>query len=142
MTEEIKSGIIVDKGVEEIDRNARAYGWEVGQGRVMRYEMDFSSGNPFMDPHWRSRISEADIVVIHQGEDFEETMRRVFTDFKYDLAIQNKPESVRFLEGRKIDKVYYTPDVMLAGMDEGLLSVIENSFVRSGTPRANLQMLP
>lgn len=43
--------------LEEIDRNARAYGWEVGKGRPVTGEILMtSSDNPFLDPNWRENI--------------------------------------------------------------------------------------
>ena len=39
--------------LDEMDRNARAYGWEIGKGAPMLDEMTFSEDNPFMNPDWR-----------------------------------------------------------------------------------------
>lgn len=40
--------------LEEIDRNARAYGWEIGKGQTIgEPELDTTDGNPFEDPNWR-----------------------------------------------------------------------------------------
>lgn len=38
---------------DEIDRNARAYGWEIGRGQIISKKLNTSEGNPFMDPNWR-----------------------------------------------------------------------------------------
>jgi hypothetical protein len=40
----------------EIDRQARAYGWEIGHGKELNKEIHTSPDNPFMDPNWRDRI--------------------------------------------------------------------------------------
>ena len=40
---------------EEQDRNARAYGWEVGQGAPIADNLPESPGNPFSDPDWRQK---------------------------------------------------------------------------------------
>lgn len=37
----------------EIDRNARAYGWEVGRGQGCGQQVKASPDNPFMDENWR-----------------------------------------------------------------------------------------
>lgn len=42
--------------LEGIDRNARAYGWEVGRGQEIGSEVQTSDDNPFLDPDWRDRI--------------------------------------------------------------------------------------
>lgn len=43
--------------VDEIDRNARAYGWSVGQGAPLTEVLvDVSDANPFLDPNWRERV--------------------------------------------------------------------------------------
>lgn len=43
--------------VEEIDRNARAYGWEVGRGHPLTEQLNtVESANPFLDKNWREQI--------------------------------------------------------------------------------------
>lgn len=43
--------------IAEIDRNARAYGWEVGHGHPLTEKIESTTpGNPFMDPDWRAHI--------------------------------------------------------------------------------------
>ena len=44
--------------LNEMDRNARAYGWEIGHGQAMTQIIDFSPENPFIDPNWRQNIVE------------------------------------------------------------------------------------
>jgi len=48
----------------ELDRNARAYGWEIGRGAVLGRQVESSPGNPFLDAAWRERLplSEAEIA--------------------------------------------------------------------------------
>lgn len=42
--------------LEELDRNARAYGFEIGRGqRTDSDQIDSSPDNPFLDPDWRNR---------------------------------------------------------------------------------------
>lgn len=40
--------------IQEMDRNARAYGWEIGRGQAIGPEIDTTPGNPFLDPDWRT----------------------------------------------------------------------------------------
>jgi hypothetical protein len=42
--------------LNEIDRNARAYGWEIGHGQVLAEVIEFSAENPFINPNWRELI--------------------------------------------------------------------------------------
>lgn len=42
--------------LEEVDRNARAYGWEVGHGRPLNERFDSDPSNPFLDPEWRNKV--------------------------------------------------------------------------------------
>lgn len=42
--------------LEEIDRNARAYGWAVGRGQPLAEQIESGDDNPFHDPDWRERI--------------------------------------------------------------------------------------
>lgn len=42
------------KQVDEIDRSARAYGWEIGNGQSIVAKLNTSKSNPFMDPNWRA----------------------------------------------------------------------------------------
>ena len=43
---------------DEMDRNARAYGWEIGRGKPLTQVLDFSPENPFIDPNWKEKVSE------------------------------------------------------------------------------------
>lgn len=43
--------------LEELDRNARAYGFEIGRGHPLLEKLThISDDNPFMDKDWRSKI--------------------------------------------------------------------------------------
>jgi len=43
--------------IEEIDRNARAYGWEIGKGAPLSHgAVEVTDGNPFMQSNWRDQI--------------------------------------------------------------------------------------
>ena len=44
--------------LNEMDRNARAYGWEIGHGQPMTQVIDFSPENPFIDPNWRINLTD------------------------------------------------------------------------------------
>jgi hypothetical protein len=48
--------------IEESDRNARAYGWEVGRGQELGSIVGMTEDNPFIDPNWRGKVifEEAD----------------------------------------------------------------------------------
>lgn len=39
--------------IEDLDRNARAYGWEIGRGKTLGETVEMSPDNPFRDPDWR-----------------------------------------------------------------------------------------
>lgn len=39
--------------LEEMDRNARAFGWEIGNGKSIDDVIESTSENPFLDPNWR-----------------------------------------------------------------------------------------
>lgn len=44
--------------LDEIDRNARAYGFEIGRGRALAEGIETSEDNPFLSPNWRDAIEE------------------------------------------------------------------------------------
>lgn len=44
--------------LDEMDRNGRAYGWEIGQGRPLTRTITFSEDNPFVDKNWRDKVKE------------------------------------------------------------------------------------
>ena len=45
--------------LEEVDRNARAYGWEVGRGHKLTADIKQTSpDNPFRHSNWRDFIEE------------------------------------------------------------------------------------
>jgi hypothetical protein len=43
---------------QEMDRNARAYGWEIGHGKPLAAVIEFSEDNPFLDPTWRDLVTK------------------------------------------------------------------------------------
>jgi hypothetical protein len=46
--------------LEELDRNARAYGWEVGRGHPLTEKLTVTSpDNPFMDRNWRDKVEKS-----------------------------------------------------------------------------------
>lgn len=47
---------ISDEELLEIDRNARAYGYEIGRGKPVSLGIETSEDNPFLDPKWRDKI--------------------------------------------------------------------------------------
>lgn len=43
--------------LDEVDRCARAYGWEVGRGRTLvQGEIGLSEDNPFRSSHWKDGV--------------------------------------------------------------------------------------
>lgn len=44
----------------ELDRNARAYGWEVGNGKRMTDTIEMSPENPFLDENWTDKVEDDD----------------------------------------------------------------------------------
>lgn len=51
---------LVDPSIEESDRCARAYGWEVGYGHPLVKQInELCKTNPFLDPNWRDKLEEA-----------------------------------------------------------------------------------
>lgn len=40
--------------IEELDRNARAYGWEIGRGQPIGPQIETTPDNPFLNPDWRA----------------------------------------------------------------------------------------
>lgn len=51
-----------DEEIQEIDRTARAYGFEVGRGKLAtdQIEIEDGSGNPFFEKNWRELIGVAE----------------------------------------------------------------------------------
>lgn len=49
------------KVIAELDRNARAYGFEIGRGHPLTEKLThISPDNPFMDRDWKSKITKED----------------------------------------------------------------------------------
>ena len=47
--------VVRETALEEMDRCARAYGYEIGKGHPLTYIVhDISEDNPFRDEHWKS----------------------------------------------------------------------------------------
>lgn len=44
----------------ELDRCARAYGYEIGRGQPIAPSVESTEGNPFMDPNWRDKVCVPD----------------------------------------------------------------------------------
>lgn len=47
---------VLPENMAEIDRNARAYGWEIGHGEDLAEVVDATDGNPFLNREWRNEI--------------------------------------------------------------------------------------
>ena len=45
--------MLTDEEVLEVDRVARAYGYEIGRGHPLTETVKASEDNPFLDPNWR-----------------------------------------------------------------------------------------
>ena len=50
---------LIREELDEIDRNARAYGFEIGRGQRLSEGIETSEDNPFLDPNWRDTIEES-----------------------------------------------------------------------------------
>ncbi len=50
--------LYTNQDLDEIDRNARAYGFEIGRGQALAERIESSEDNPFLDPNWRDLIKE------------------------------------------------------------------------------------
>jgi hypothetical protein len=44
--------------IEEVDRAARAYGFEIGRGQALKETVETSLDNPFMNNAWRDAIKK------------------------------------------------------------------------------------
>lgn len=67
------------RDIKEIDRNARAYGFEIGRGHPLGELVTTSEDNPFLDPDWASDLGGDDVSDGHHtfGELYDH--RRAFT---------------------------------------------------------------
>jgi hypothetical protein len=51
------NSIVEYRQVEEIDRNARTYGFEIGKGHPLTSKLDkLSDDNPFVNVNWRAKV--------------------------------------------------------------------------------------
>ena len=69
----------------EIDRCARAYGYEIGKGHPIVQELDeLSLDNPFLDPNWRDAVYlPADFIQSSMGKRQTEGAPRLKNIFDY-----------------------------------------------------------
>jgi hypothetical protein len=49
---------ISQEQLDEIDRNARAYGFEIGRGKALTKNLNMSDDNPFLESSWRDNVQE------------------------------------------------------------------------------------
>lgn len=56
--------------LDEMDRNARAYGWEIGQGKPLTQVLDFSPDNPFLYLNWRDNVQITPMELYRGHSDF------------------------------------------------------------------------
>ena len=48
------------RDIEEMDRNARAYGWQVGRSGTFPTDVtETTDDNPFVDPNWRDKLARS-----------------------------------------------------------------------------------
>jgi hypothetical protein len=45
-----------EEATQQSDRQARAYGWEVGRGHALKLMIAASPDNPFLDPNWTDNL--------------------------------------------------------------------------------------
>lgn len=60
MIVDLLNAVYVTDNTTEVDRNARAYGWEIGRGQPIGWEIKTTPGNPFLDPDWRTAAQGTD----------------------------------------------------------------------------------
>jgi len=48
-----------DPDLLEMDRMARAYGFEIGRGQRLTESVQTQGDNPFLDPNWREKIDRS-----------------------------------------------------------------------------------
>lgn len=49
--------MIIEDLFKDADRNARAYGWEVGHGQPLTEQINgLSDDNPFLDDNWKDKV--------------------------------------------------------------------------------------
>jgi hypothetical protein len=64
----IEAAVPTAADLEEIDRNARAYGFEVGRGQALTAQIaGLSDDNPFVKKGWRDGVSAAPVVAPRPG---------------------------------------------------------------------------
>lgn len=73
--------------LDEMDRNARAYGWEIGHGTPMTDVIEFSEDNPFLDPNWRDNVRKFD-------DEYNQVTLRGEPGSLVDLISKPNPESI------------------------------------------------
>lgn len=57
----IHPSAIAPEDIEEIDRSARSYGWEIGHGHPLTERIEATSpDNPFRDANWRERVGKGE----------------------------------------------------------------------------------
>lgn len=55
----ISGFIFSEEELDAMDRNARAYGWEIGRGKPLAANIgDISPDNPFINENWKDAITD------------------------------------------------------------------------------------
>lgn len=75
----------------EADRNARAYGFEIGRGQPLGETVVASGDNPFNDPDWRDRVSFNHLLPLPAQEHYDEdTLFKVYDALREDGGLTEK----------------------------------------------------
>lgn len=69
---------------EEVDRNARAYGWEIGRGHPLVEQIESTSeDNPFLSPDWRGGTVSTERLVTENDQEF---LMRTLTSHQWKVV--------------------------------------------------------
>lgn len=81
-------------------------------------------------------------LVIIQREEERALLKKHFKGLEFDYTFLNHVDSSRLIEGLRFDLVYYTPEVMIEGMDLDLFAILHGSLIRmSKNPSKNFRLV-
>jgi hypothetical protein len=72
-------------------------------------------------------------ILVIQFEEEREMVQRFFDGLVFDYTILNHADSIRKVEGLRFTQVWFTPEVMISGMDRDLFDLLHGSIVRMST---------
>lgn len=105
--------------------NEQKFNWT---GDLEEWEDFWRSANPAFPSRIKKKEPMTSVLII-ENEAERKKVKDFFNGLEFDYVFVNHVESCQKLEGLRYTQVWYTPDVMIKGMDYDLFHLLHRTLV-------------